>query len=63
MSIQLTKRENFLLRNAIESYVGELEDDIRIFYQGPNDGNDRHRTEQQIIDLWNLFDKIFEARE
>ena len=63
MKIELTGRENSLLRWAIESYVGELEDDINVFYSGPNDGEDRHKTEQKIIDLWNLCDKLLELRE
>lgn len=58
--IELTLRDNRLLRYAIEARVQDLEHDIEIFWNGPNDRDEREYNQQEIIDLWNLCDKLQE---
>lgn len=59
-SFELTMKDNRLLRYALESYIGEQEHDIAIFYSGPNDGDDRQYAEETIVRCEELLDILCE---
>tara|TARA_Y100001937_G_C7126702_1_gene335266 strand:- start:64 stop:276 length:213 start_codon:yes stop_codon:yes gene_type:complete len=59
-SVELTMKDNRLLRYALESYIGEQEHDIAIFYSGPNDGDDRQYAEETIVRCEELLDILCE---
>ncbi len=59
-TIELTMKDNRLLRYALEAYIGDLESDIAIFYNGPNDGDDREYAEHEIQRCQELEDLLGE---